>query len=93
MNSFSIETTTEAPTPNASLPKLWDALASPDPLLANDSLWKFIGAGDLAVTFLQEKLAALSRWNGAHAQKRRPAMSRKTWACVSAVRTGLRVFF
>jgi hypothetical protein len=59
VNSFSIETSTAAPTSNASLPKLWDALASPDPLMANDAVWRFVGAGDSAIRFLQEKLSEL----------------------------------
>lgn len=61
IGNVEVSTTTDAPTPDASvLPKLWDDLASEDSTKANDALWRFVGAGDNAVAFIEDKVKALS---------------------------------
>jgi len=60
LNSVSVAISSESFTSDAALlPGLWRDLASPDGVTANEALWKFVGAGDLAIAFLQDKVAAL----------------------------------
>ena len=46
----------EAVTPAAALPDLWIELASEEPAKAIAALWKFIGAGKEAVTYIKEQV-------------------------------------
>jgi len=53
-----VEVATEAPTPDGeAFPRLWDDLASADATVANAALWKFVGAGDLAISFLTDRIS------------------------------------
>lgn len=44
----------------SAFPKLWEDLASPDPMIANAAMWTLVSAGDRAVTFISEKVKALN---------------------------------
>jgi hypothetical protein len=44
---------------NEELEALWQDLASDDGVKANAALWKFVGAGNAAILFIAEKVAAL----------------------------------
>jgi len=60
LNNVTVEALSQAPVTDASLlPGWWNDLASADGVTANKALWNFVGAGDLAVAFLENKLAAL----------------------------------
>ncbi len=45
------------------LPELWSALASEDAMKANAALWRFIGAGEDALTFLKAQVVQLPEGN------------------------------
>lgn len=51
---------TETLTGEEALPRLWEELASEDSVAANKALWRFVGAGAKALTFLQEKVGAMN---------------------------------
>ena len=55
MHTFSAETLTA----EDALPGLWEELASEDSVAANKALWRFVGAGGKAVSFLKEKVGAM----------------------------------
>jgi hypothetical protein len=42
------------------LPSLWEELASEDSVAANQALWRFVGAGTKGLSFLKEKVAAMT---------------------------------
>ena len=51
----------KTPTPADALPGLWADLASVDPVRANQALWKMVGAGDAAKTFIAARVAELNQ--------------------------------
>ena len=55
VHTLSAKSLTEA----GALPGLWEELASRDSLAANRALWKFVGAGEKAASFIRERVAAL----------------------------------
>ena len=55
VHAFSAETMTG----EDELPVLWQDLASEDSVAANKALWRFVGAGAKAVSFLKEKVGAM----------------------------------
>jgi hypothetical protein len=44
---------------DSAFPKLWEDLASRDPMNANAAMWRLVSAGDRAVTFISEKVKAM----------------------------------
>jgi hypothetical protein len=54
-----VETATSAPTNPSALPHLWKDLADPDAAKANQALWEFVGAGEPAITYLEDRLDAM----------------------------------
>ncbi len=55
MHTFSAETLTD----KDALPRLWEELAGEDSVAADTALWRFVGAGEKATSFIKEKVGAM----------------------------------